>query len=61
MAQKIDTLMIAILWVSGSNILAALGSLAVIIYYLSMLRRNVVNKDFGGNWKKYIRSWFSKQ
>lgn len=61
MAYKVDVLMISMLWVSGGNILAGLGSLVVIIYYLSMLRKNVVNKDFGGNWIKYLKSWIGKK
>lgn len=60
MAQKIDMLMISILFVSGGNILAGLGSLAVILYYLSMLRKNVVNKDHSGSWWAYIKSWVKK-
>ena len=58
MAQKIDFLILAVLFISGGNVLAALASVAVIIYHISMLYVNVVRKHYNGSWKIYLKSWF---
>ena len=60
MVQKIEVLMISFLFITGSSIVAILGSLAIIIYQLSMLRKNIVNPDFNGKWCAFIKSWFLK-
>lgn len=61
MAYKIETLMISMMWVSAPEILSALGTFVLIVYYVSKLRKDVVNPDFGGNWIKYLKSWNGKK
>lgn len=30
------------------------------VYYLSMLKMNVIDKNYGGSWKKYFKSIFKR-
>jgi hypothetical protein len=46
--------------ISGANIFAVFGSICISVYYISMLKRNVVNKDYQRSWVKYFKSWFKK-
>lgn len=62
MGYKIDFIMISLLFLTGGvNILAGLGSLTIIIYYLSMLKINVVDKKYKGNWIDFFKSWVVKK
>lgn len=40
------------------SILSAVSSLVIITYYLSKLKREVVDVDYGGSWKVYFKSIF---
>jgi hypothetical protein len=40
------------------GILSAVSSIVIITYYLSKLKREVVDVDHDGSWKKYIKSTF---
>lgn len=53
--------MMGILFISGGNILAAVGSLFVILYYGSMIKLNVVDKKYSGSWKMYFKSFYKKK
>lgn len=57
--SKIDALMISLMFVTSPNVLAFLASLVFIIYYLSMLKINVVNKAYNGSWMVFIKSWIN--
>jgi hypothetical protein len=48
------------LMISGSSVLAAIGSICITVYYLSMLKKNVINIDFNRSWIKYFKAWFKK-
>ena len=60
MTLKIEFLLLTVLATTLNELAAILGPLAVLVYYLSMLRKNVINKDFAGSWFKYFLSWFKK-
>lgn len=38
------------------SILSGLGSIVIIIYYLSKLKKEIINPDYEGSWVKYIKS-----
>jgi len=61
MPYKLDLLMIPFLVISAGNILAGLGSFCIIIYYLSMLKINVIDKKHEGRWWLFFRSWFVRK
>ena len=58
MSLKIDFIILSFLMITGSNILAAIGSVCVILYYISMLKVNVINKHYKGRWKLYFQTSF---
>lgn len=43
-----------------SGLLSTLVSVVILIYYLSILKINVVNPHYERSWIKYIKSWFAK-
>ena len=40
------------------GVLSAVSSIVIIIYYLSKLKREVVDVDYEKSWKKYLKSIF---
>jgi len=61
MYYKIDLAFAGMLLVfTGVNFLSCLVSIVAIIYYLSMLKINVVDKKYKGNWGYYIFKIFKK-
>lgn len=42
------------------SILSGLSSVVIITYYLSKLKKDVVNQDYGGSWIAYIKSIIKK-
>jgi hypothetical protein len=40
------------------GILSAVSSIVIITYYLSKLKGEVVDVDYDGSWKKYLKSIF---
>ena len=59
--SKGDFIMMVLLFVSGGNILAGIGSLFAILYYVSILKVNVVDRKYKGNWGIYIKSIFKSK
>lgn len=55
--MKASYISLLFLGISGANFFAILGSICVTMYYLSMLKSKVVNKDFNGSWCAYFKSW----
>lgn len=53
--------MIALLLVSTPNLFSILASLAATIYFLSMLKVNVVDQKYNGSWGSYFKSIFKKK
>ncbi|SEA13093.1 hypothetical protein [Bizionia paragorgiae] len=53
----VDALSVSFLLASSGNILAGIGSACIILYYLSMLKINVINKEYQGRWKNYFTSF----
>lgn len=43
-----------------SGLLSTLVSVVILIYYLSILKINVINPHYGKSWLKYIKSIFKK-
>lgn len=41
--------------------LSLISSSVVIVYFLSMLKINVVDKKYKGSWKLFIKSWRFKK
>ena len=39
-------------------IFGIMASAAAIVYYVAMLKMNVVDRRFGGSWKQYVKSIF---
>ena len=63
MVQKIDLLMVTFLFIKGFDFfhfLGGIGSVCIIAYYLSMLKKNVINVDFKGSWIVYLKSILKK-
>ena len=58
--QNINLLSVAFLLISGSNIFAVLGSICICVYYVSMLKQNVINKSYNRSWKQYFKAWFKR-
>lgn len=42
------------------SFLSAISSLIIITYYLSKIKREVVNIDYDGSWMNYIKSIFKR-
>tara|TARA_Y100001973_G_C5075452_1_gene269743 strand:- start:428 stop:637 length:210 start_codon:yes stop_codon:yes gene_type:complete len=40
------------------HFLSILSSSVVIIYFLSMLKFNIVDKKYKGSWKLFLKAWF---
>lgn len=58
---KITFLSMSFLIISGTNFFAVFGSICISVYYLSMLKSNVINKDYNRSWLAYFKSWFRKR
>ena len=43
--------------VTVKDIWSIIASIVFIIYIISMLKVNVVNKQYQGSWIKYFKSW----
>ncbi len=41
--------------------MSLVSSFVVIVYFLTMLKINVVNKHFQGSWRLYLKSWVKKR
>lgn len=41
--------------------LSIISSGVVIIYFITMLKINAVNKYYHGSWRMFIKSWFKKK
>ncbi|MBL87196.1 MAG: hypothetical protein CMO82_11120 [Winogradskyella sp.] len=41
--------------------LSIVSSAVVIIYFLTMLKINAVNKFYNGSWRMFLKSWFKKR
>lgn len=44
--------------ISFQPILGAISAVAASIYYISVLKINVVDKKYGGSWKAFVKSIF---
>jgi hypothetical protein len=42
------------------SILSGIGSVVITVYYLSKLKKEIINPDYGGSWVKYIKSIIKK-
>lgn len=40
------------------SVFSIILSLCGTVYFLSMLKMNVINKEYQGSWIKFIKSWF---
>lgn len=60
MSVKVDLLITYFLFVSGGNFMATLGSICIIVYYLSKLKFEVIDKNYKSSWRNYIKSIFKK-
>ena len=49
-----------ILTIKLQPVFGAVASVAMILYYLSMVKINVVDVKFDGSWKKYFKSFIKK-
>jgi len=56
MTNKIDFLIISTMYLATSNLLAGIGSCIFIIYYASLLKINVVDVKYNGNWLEYFKN-----
>lgn len=43
--------------VTAPNIFSVITSLVAIVYFASMLKINVVDKKYGGEWLNFFKSW----
>jgi hypothetical protein len=59
MRLAIDFIIMIFLFMSASAFIASIGSICICVYYLSMLKINVVNKHYGKSWLKYLKSIFN--
>jgi len=58
MASKFEFIVMSFLLITSGNVLSGLGSLLAVIYYLSMIKVNVVNKKYDSSWSLFIKSIF---
>lgn len=54
------TLTPILLAMNVGHFLSGLSSIVITVYYLSKLKKEVVNVDFGGSWVSYIKSILKK-
>lgn len=54
------TLTPVLLAMNVGHFLSGLSSFVIITYYLSKLKKEVVNVDYEGSWVKYIKSMLKK-
>lgn len=40
------------------HFLSVISSIVVIVYFISMLKLNVVDKKYQGKWKAFFKAWF---
>lgn len=60
--QELTTKLILGLWmVLDPSIFSILTSLVASIYFLSMLKVNVIDKKYNGSWKQYFKSILKKR
>lgn len=43
------------------HFLSVISSIVVIIYFVSMLKLNVVDKKYQGKWKAFFKAWFKRK
>lgn len=58
MTSKIDLFIASYFLIAPSSVLTLIGSVLIIIYQLSMLRKNIIQPDFNGKWFDFFKSWF---
>ena len=58
---KIELFIAAIIILMGNEILGALVGFTTLLYYGSMLKINVVNKQYEGSWLNYFKSFFKRK
>lgn len=44
--------------ITAPNIFSVITSLVAIVYFASMLKINVVDKNYEGKWMNFFKSWF---
>lgn len=44
--------------ITAPNIFSVITSLVAIVYFASMLKINVVDKNYEGKWLNFFKSWF---
>lgn len=52
---------VAINLVALPNLFSIVLSTVGTIYFLSMIKLNIVDKKYGGSWKEFIKCWFKKR
>ncbi|AXP79190.1 hypothetical protein CJ739_90 [Mariniflexile rhizosphaerae] len=50
---------VLILWITAPVFLSAISTTAVVMYFISMTKINVVDVKYQGSWKRYFKSWFN--
>lgn len=48
------------LTISWQPVFGIVASVAAVWYYTAMLKINVIDKNFGGSWTKYLKSLIKK-
>ena len=49
------------LTISWQPLFGIVASIAAVWYYSSMVKLNVVDRNFGGSWRKYLKSYLKKK
>lgn len=52
--------MLLLVLVSTPNIFSIIASIAAAVYFIAMLKMNVVDKKYNGSWSTFFKSVFRK-
>lgn len=61
MTNKIEFISVLLVSIQSSKVLAGTSTICISIYYISMLKINVVDVKYNGSWSKYFKSWFRRK
>lgn len=58
---KIDLLISLLLLISWTSFVTILPPIVIVIYYISKLKLDVIDKKFNGSWKSYLKAIVGKK
>ncbi len=60
----VKSMVVFTVWIAGITspqaIFSMITSIVATIYFIAMLKINVVDKKYGGDWILFVKSWFKK-